>query len=406
MPFCKGSIHVGRATLAAWLIAACALLTVGLIGAAEKSSAAAPPCPLGVSYGPVAKMCAGTTENMYGYFFTYVESPVAFAAGSVPDAVAYNNVRFYTGTNRSNSVETGLRVRNNDNKGSLYQPYWATDGTSFVFHAIGSEHSTADGKNHTFVVKPNCANCKRYNISYDFNPVAAGTPDLADASSHYLDTGWELYSEYRRITYAAVENRVQFLTGNSVWNRFLASDTSMYTDKGVCDGSGGIDACWAFITQKATQTVGTQSFATLWKVTKSLTPYNGTARVPDETPAASARAEYMSQGEALAAAAKLRGAGLGDAGQDSGQERKVFTRSLKFQQYASLMDLDSSAAPPTTGDVWVVSSAGSMRTPTGNHRLVKGYTLAFDRTTGGLVDACLGKSCRLIAALPKMEEGR
>ncbi|MEU0881363.1 hypothetical protein ABZ345_22355 [Lentzea sp. NPDC005914] len=213
---------------------------------------------------PVAQMCASTSAHMYGSFTSFLYPVVGHSTSSAGNA--YNATRVFTDDAYSTSYEFGLDVSWGSPTGMThYQPYWVDYTGGYSYHQIGNGDDAPDDRPHTYMSFPHCDNCRSTDLFYDFN-FAGTTKDGVSPNAHQMVTGWELSaSSYGDVTIGRTANRIQWLNGNKVFERFPASAITTRAPAGNCAPGSQPAYCFRFDTNVAKDANG---FVTAWEVTK------------------------------------------------------------------------------------------------------------------------------------------
>jgi hypothetical protein len=346
---------------------------------------------------------------MRGVFFVARQIAFTFGAGSFASADAFNSTRVYTNANKSTSVELGTHYTN-ANGVTQYQPYWVTYGPQYTYHAISAAHAGPDNLNHTFTAIRSCATCTTWDVGFDYRKIATASGQT-NGYSQYVTSGWDVWGEYGKTTFAAQPNRLQFLTGNNNWNRFEYASTVVAQNAGDCTAGADPEYCWQFTVTRGSETVGGVKKLVYAQFTKPLvTPAGAAAALPRESGETATRraqaagaGQLMSSAEALAFVDRLRGASRStpnktaktvESGRPGGDRAPITIAAATSGPSMAAQGLDFSPEYGAGRPLWIVASSGKMPTLTGDRVMMDGFVLAIDRTTRMVVEACLGQGCR------------
>jgi hypothetical protein len=343
-------------------------------GAASATQAAAPACPT-TTRSAQAVICGKSTSGLQGFLFSNLQSTFSYGSGSYPTADAFNFMRAYTNAAKDTNVEVGTHFVYTGST-TQYQPYWSAAGPQYVYKALATATTSADGRSHTFTIVRTCATCSTWDIGYDSEKRATVTGQPIGLSKFFV-TGWAIWSEYRRSSFAKVVDSFQVMGSNGAWIRPAAGNIGTLVDQGDCSRGANPEYCWKFTTALKTVTEAGSVRAKSWEVSK---PLVAPAVVQSAVPPTSAPQKLMTRGQATALVQRLQGS---EAASSAGA-----TLSVKEAR---------TAAPEGTTKTrlsWQVSSeTGRMRTLTGSHEWKRGFLVTIDRVTGLVTQACLGAGC-------------
>ncbi|OSZ58830.1 hypothetical protein OQI_19550 [Streptomyces pharetrae CZA14] len=382
---------------------------------------------------------------MIGGFATWRNVPITFDqsdTGSATVQVA-NYLRVSPNTSSSPlapNIEIGLYAEKTGNTTHTYGPRWSevtTSGGRTTAIKAGVNPNKPDKRNHTYMtVRQDSGN--QWDVLYDFNKVGSTTKQLkvVGGSTNRIDVGLEVTGP-KFVNVPSIANRMQFMTGNKVWQQVATGNVAKSVTLPVCSSSHKPPNCF---TTKLTDS----SKFTQWSVSKPRRETSAVSaaaalqpaptRSADTTPAGvpatfngvdqqtlqsclendpdNCLATVPGLSECVVTVRLCNAAALsvGGPSEDATTGTGVSAADIRAQA-AAAFDVPSDtvaleppagpaalkAQPPhaasSSGSAWTVSSTSP--TPGLQHtdRRYKGFTARYSARTGELLQACWGDLC-------------
>lgn len=259
---------------ARFLASACAGVTaLTILGTAPSASAAAPKEACTGLYNARitfwAMTCSQPGEPMIGGFATWRNIPITFDqvdTGSTTVQVA-NYIRVSPNTSSgplAPNIEIGLYAEKTGKTTHTYGPRWSeltTSGGRTTAIKAGVNPTKPDKRNHTYMtVRQDSGN--QWDVLYDFNKVGSTTKQLKvlGGNTNRVDLGLEVMGP-KYINVPSIANRMQFMTGNKVWQQVATPNVAKSVTLPVCSTTHTPPNCF---TTKLTD----NSKFTQWTVSK------------------------------------------------------------------------------------------------------------------------------------------
>lgn len=259
---------------ARFLASACAGVTaLTILGTAPSASAAAPKEACTGLYNARitfwAMTCSQPGEPMIGGFATWRNIPITFDqvdTGSTTVQVA-NYMRVSPNTSSgplAPNIEIGLYAEKTGKTTHTYGPRWSeltTSGGRTTAIKAGVNPTKPDKRNHTYMtVRQDSGN--QWDVLYDFNKVGSTTKQLKvlGGNTNRIDVGLEVMGP-KYINVPSIANRMQFMTGNKVWQQVATPNVAKSVTLPVCSTTHKPPNCF---TTKLTD----NSKFTQWTVSK------------------------------------------------------------------------------------------------------------------------------------------
>ncbi|MGF0173180.1 hypothetical protein ACQF36_22565 [Streptomyces sp. Marseille-Q5077] len=253
---------------------ACAGVTaLTVLGTAPSASAAAPKEACTGLYNARitswAMTCSQPGEPMIGGFATWRNIPITFDqvdTGSTTVQVA-NYMRVSPNTSSgplAPNIEIGLYAEKTGKTTHTYGPRWSeltTSGGRTTAIKAGVNPTKPDKRNHTYMtVRQDSGN--QWDVLYDFNKVGSTTKQLKvlGGNTNRIDIGLEVMGP-KYINIPSIANRMQFMTGNKVWQQVATPNVAKSVTLPVCSTTHKPPNCF---TTKLTD----NSKFTQWTVSK------------------------------------------------------------------------------------------------------------------------------------------
>ncbi|WP_229866283.1 hypothetical protein [Streptomyces spinoverrucosus] len=213
--------------------------------------------------------CSQPSEPMIGGFATRRNIPIAYDqvdTGSATVQVA-NYLRVSPNTSSSPlapNIEIGLYAEKTGKTTHTYGPRWSeltTSGGRTTAIKVGVNPTKPDKRDHTYMtVRQDSGN--QWDVLYDFNKVGATTKQLkvVGGNTNRIDVGLEVMGP-KYINVPSIANRMQFMTGNKVWQQVAMGNVAKSVTLPVCSASHKSPNCF---TTKLTD----NSKFTQWTVSK------------------------------------------------------------------------------------------------------------------------------------------
>ncbi|MFF8939624.1 hypothetical protein ACF08O_33975 [Streptomyces paradoxus] len=256
------------------MASACAGVTaLTILGTAPSASAAAPKEACTGLYNARitfwAMTCSQPGEPMIGGFATWRNIPITFDqvdTGSTTVQVA-NYMRVSPNTSSgplAPNIEIGLYAEKTGKTTHTYGPRWSeltTSGGRTTAIKAGVNPTKPDKRNHTYMtVRQDSGN--QWDVLYDFNKVGSTTKQLRvlGGNTNRIDVGLEVMGP-KYINVPSIANRMQFMTGNKVWQQVATPNVAKSVTLPVCSTTHKPPNCF---TTKLTD----NSKFTQWTVSK------------------------------------------------------------------------------------------------------------------------------------------
>jgi hypothetical protein len=256
------------------LASACAGVTaLTILGTAPSASAAAPKEACTGLYNARitfwAMTCSQPGEPMIGGFATWRNIPITFDqvdTGSTTVQLA-NYMRVSPNTSSgplAPNIEIGLYAEKTGKTTHTYGPRWSeltTSGGRTTAIKAGVNPTKPDKRNHTYMtVRQDSGN--QWDVLYDFNKVGSTTKQLKvlGGNTNRIDVGLEVMGP-KYINVPSIANRMQFMTGNKVWQQVATPNVAKSVTLPVCSTTHKPPNCF---TTKLTD----NSKFTQWTVSK------------------------------------------------------------------------------------------------------------------------------------------
>ncbi|MYU24326.1 hypothetical protein GTY84_21525 [Streptomyces sp. SID8352] len=383
---------------------------------------------------------------MIGDFATWRNMPITFDqtdTGSAAVQVA-NYLRVSPNTSSgplAPSIELGLYAEKTGRTTSAYGPRWSeltTSGGRTQAIKAGVNPTKPDKRNHTYMtVRQDSGN--QWDVLYDFNKVGSTTKQLkvTSGNTNRVDIGLEVTGP-KYVDVPSIANRMQFMTGNKVWQQTATANVAKSITLPACSTSHKPPTCF---TTKLTD----NSKFTQWTASKprrqaaamnSPTTLTAPAVSPAATRAQSLPATFngvdqralhscmennpdsclatvpglsecvvtvrMCNAAALSSRESSTGTGP-DAGVSAAVVREraaaafnVPADSLSVRPTASpagALKARFRAAADSDDGSWTVTSAGPTSGLQHTDRRFDGFTARYSTHTGALLEACWGDLC-------------
>ncbi|MFD5558149.1 hypothetical protein ACFWIA_30465 [Streptomyces sp. NPDC127068] len=221
------------------LASVCAVTTVfAVLGIAPVASAAAPTQECSLLYNARitfwAMTCSQPGEPMIGGFAAWRNVPIAFDQVDTGSATvkAANYVRLMPNTATSSfspNIEIGLYAEKTGKTTHTYGPRWmeqAAGGGRLKAITAGVNPNKPDGRNHTYMTLRQDTG-DQWDILYDFNKVGSTANQLKviGGNTNRIDVGLEVTGQ-TFIDVPSIGNRLQFMTGNKVWQKVVTANVA------------------------------------------------------------------------------------------------------------------------------------------------------------------------------------
>ncbi|MFF5572569.1 hypothetical protein [Streptomyces luteogriseus] len=256
------------------MASACAGVTaLTILGTAPSASAAAPKEACTGLYNARitfwAMTCSQPGEPVIGGFATWRNIPIAFDqvdTGSTTVQVA-NYMRVSPNTSSgplAPNIEIGLYAEKTGKTTHTYGPRWSeltTSGGRTTAIKAGVNPTKPDKRNHTYMtVRQDSGN--QWDVLYDFNKVGSTTKQLKvlGGNTNRIDVGLEVMGP-KYINIPSIANRMQFMTGNKVWQQVATPDVAKSVTLPVCSTTHKPPNCFT------TKLIDNSKF-TQWTVSK------------------------------------------------------------------------------------------------------------------------------------------
>ena len=243
-----------RARFLALACAGASALTV--LGTAPSASAAAPKEACSLLYNARitfwAMTCSQPGEPMIGGFATWRNVPITFDqtdTGSATVQVA-NYLRVSPNTSSSPlapNIDIGLYAEKTGKTTRTYGPRWSeltNSGGRTKAITAGVNPTKPDKRNHTYMtVRQDSGN--QWDVLYDFNKVGSTTKQLKvlGGNTNRIDVGLEVTGS-KYINVPSIANRMQFMTGNKVWEQVATGNVAKSVTLPACGASHKPPSCF------------------------------------------------------------------------------------------------------------------------------------------------------------------
>ncbi|MFF9032128.1 hypothetical protein [Streptomyces iakyrus] len=213
--------------------------------------------------------CSQPGEPMIGGFATWRNIPITFDqvdTGSTTVQVA-NYMRVSPNTSSgplAPNIEIGLYAEKTGKTTHTYGPRWSeltTSGGRTTAIKAGVNPTKPDKRNHTYMtVRQDSGN--QWDVLYDFNKVGSTTKQLKvlGGNTNRIDVGLEVMGP-KYINVPSIANRMQFMTGNKVWQQVATPNVAKSVTLPACSTTHKPPNCF---TTKLTD----NSKFTQWTVSK------------------------------------------------------------------------------------------------------------------------------------------
>ncbi|MDK1349195.1 hypothetical protein QNO09_39435 [Streptomyces sp. 378] len=385
--------------------------------------------------------CSQPGEPMIGGFATWRNIPITFDqvdTGSATVQVA-NYMRVSPNTSSgplAPNIEIGLYAEKTGKTTHTYGPRWSeltTSGGRTTAIKAGVNPTKPDKRNHTYMtVRQDSGN--QWDVLYDFNKVGSTTKQLKvlGGNTNRIDVGLEVMGP-KYINVPSIANRMQFMTGNKVWQQVATANVAKSVTLPVCSTTHKPPDCF---TTKLTD----NSKFTQWTVSKprrQAAAASGPTAPTHSRDAATAGLPATFNGvdqqalqaclendpdnclatvpglsECVATVRVCNAAALPSGGpsEDAAADADVSAADIRARA-AAAFDVPSDALavqPPTSpaalrshphevdisGDAaWTVTSTNSTPGLQRTDRRFDGFTARYSAHTGALLEACWGDLC-------------
>ncbi|MGC4973479.1 hypothetical protein ACLQ2D_11280 [Streptomyces sp. DT199] len=229
-----------------WASACAGVTALTVLGTAPSASAAAPKEACTGLYNARitfwAMTCSQPGEPMIGGFATWRNIPITFDqvdTGSTTVQVA-NYMRVSPNTSSgplAPNIEIGLYAEKTGKTTHTYGPRWSeltTSGGRTTAIKAGVNPTKPDKRNHTYMtVRQDSGN--QWDVLYDFNKVGSTTKQLKvlGGNTNRIDVGLEVMGP-KYINIPSIADRMQFMTGNKVWQQVATPNVAKSVTLPVC----------------------------------------------------------------------------------------------------------------------------------------------------------------------------
>ncbi|WP_245173451.1 hypothetical protein [Streptomyces aureus] len=230
------------------------MLTV--FGGAAPASASAPNQACSLLYNARitfwAMTCSEPGEPMIGAFATWRNEPLVFDHTDTGSATvqASNYLRVTPNTSSSPdgpNIEIGLYAQKTGRTTNSYGPRWTeltNSGGRTKAITAGVDPNKPNKRNHTYMtVRQDHGN--QWDVLYDFNKVGSTTSQLKvlGGATNRIDVGLEVTGP-QYIDVPAISNRMQYMTGNKVWERVATRNVARSVTLPACSSSSRPPNCF------------------------------------------------------------------------------------------------------------------------------------------------------------------
>ncbi|MCX5009236.1 hypothetical protein OHB05_42740 [Streptomyces sp. NBC_00638] len=385
---------------------------------------------------------------MIGSFATWRNAPITFDQVDTGSATVQVGNYLRVSPNTSGSplaapnIEIGLYSEKTGKTTHTYGPRWtemsASGGRTTAIRA-GVNPTKADKRNHTYMtVRQESGN--QWDVLYDFNKVGSTTKQLkvVGGNTNRVDVGLEV-SGPKYVDVPSLSNRMQFMTGNKVWEQVATGNVAKSVTLPACSTTHKPPSCFT------TKLTDNSKFAQ-WTVSKPRRQASAAASPPSAPAAAAHAVAALSAGlpgtfngvdqDALqgclegpadnclatvpglsecVVTVRVCNAGALPAGgllEDPGADADVSAADIRARA-AAAFDVPGNdvaveapatspsalAADPRTDssgdDVWTVSSSSSTSGLQRGERRFEGFIARYTPRTGALLEACWGDLCEV-----------
>ncbi|MFJ6904031.1 hypothetical protein [Streptomyces griseoluteus] len=437
---------------ARFLASVCAGVTaLTVLGAAPSASAAAPKeACTGLYNAPItfwAMTCSQPGEPMIGGFATWQNVPIVFDQIDTGSASvqAANYLRVSPNTSDgplAPNIEIGLYAEKTGKTTSIYGPRWSeltTSGGRTQAIKAGVNPNKPDKRNHTYMTVRQ-ASGNQWDVLYDFNKVGSTTKQrkVIGGNTNRVDVGLEVTGP-KYVDAPSTANRMQFMTGNKVWQQVATANVAKSVTLPACSASHKPPTCFTTkltdnskFTQWTASKPRRQTAAVSSPTTLTAAPAAGQAATrasglpatfngvdqqalqscmatdPDSclatVPGLSecvvtvrvCNAAALSSGEPSADTKPDTGVSAGDVRERAAAAFDVPGDSLTIKPPASpagALQARSHAAAERAEASWTVTSTSPTRGLQHTDRRFDGFTAHYSARTGALLEACWGDLC-------------
>ncbi|MFJ4689587.1 hypothetical protein [Streptomyces sp. NPDC088789] len=381
--------------------------------------------------------CSQPGEPMIGGFASWRNVPITFDQTDTSSATVQvgNYLRVTPNTSSSPlaaNIEIGLYANKTGRTTHTYGPRWTeltTSGGRTKAITAGVNPTKPDMRNHTYMtVRQDHGN--QWDVLYDFNKVGSTTSQLKvlGGNTNRIDVGLEVTGP-KYVDVPSIANRMQFMTGNKVWEKVATRNVAKSVTLPACGASHPAPNC--FTTKLADNTTFTQ-----WTVSKPrrqaaalAAPGTETADPSHVLAAADLPATFNGVdqkalqtcldsdpdgclttvpglSECVVTARVCNAAALpaGNIGDDNTGEADVSTTDIRSRAAAAFdVPADALALDPpqaslrstngTDGAAWTVTSTSTTPGLLHTDRRFDGFTARYSARTGTLLEACWGDLC-------------
>lgn len=425
---------------ARFLALACAGATaLTVLGAAPPASAAAPTDACSILYSARITFwgmtCSQPGEPMIGGFATWRNVPITFDGTDTGSATVQvgNYLRVTPNTSSSPlaaNIEIGLYAEKTGRTTHTYGPRWTemtTSGGRTKAITAGVNPTKPDKRNHTYMtVRQDRGN--QWDVLYDFNKVGSTTSQLKvlGGNTNRIDVGLEVTGP-KYVDVPSIANRMQFMTGNKVWEKVATRNVAKSVTLPSCSASHPAPNC--FTSKLADGTNFTQwtvskprrqaaALASPHTVTPSHVPsavdlpgtFNGVdqealqACLDNDPDNCLTTVPGLSECVVTARVCNAAALAAGDTADDSTGEADVSATDIRsraaaaFDVPADALALDPPQASLRSADgmsdaAWTVTSTSTTPGLLHTDRRFDGFTARYSARTGALLEACWGDLC-------------
>ncbi|MFJ8081828.1 hypothetical protein ACIQ6Y_14575 [Streptomyces sp. NPDC096205] len=196
--------------------------------------------------------CSQPGEPMIGGFATWRNVPITFDqtdTGSASVQVA-NYLRVSPNTSSSPlapNIEIGLYAEKTGRTTRTYGPRWTeltTSGGRTKAITTGVNPTKPDRRNHTYMTVRQ-ERGDQWDVLYDFNKVGSTTKQIkvVGGSTNRIDVGLEVTGP-KYINVPAIANRMQFMTGNKVWQQVATRNVARSVTLPACSATHKPPSCF------------------------------------------------------------------------------------------------------------------------------------------------------------------
>ncbi|GAA2533915.1 hypothetical protein GCM10010423_32460 [Streptomyces levis] len=436
---------------ARYLASACAGVTaLTILGTAPSASAAAPKEACTGLYNARitfwAMTCSQPGEPMIGGFATWRNIPITFdqvETGSTTVQVA-NYLRVSPNTSSgplAPNIEIGLYAEKTGKTTHTYGPRWSeltTSGGRTTAIKAGVNPTKPDKRNHTYMtIRQDSGN--QWDVLYDFNKVGSTTKQLKvlGGNTNRIDVGLEVMGP-KYINIPSIANRMQFMTGNKVWQQVATPNVAKSVTLPVCSTTHKPPTCFTTkladnntFTQWTVSKPRRQAAATAFPLAATAAPthsrdaaaaglpatFNGVdqqalqACLENDPDSCLARVPGLSECVVTVRVCNAAALPSGGTSEDAVTGADVSAADIRARAAAafdvpadalavepptspSALKAHSNAADSSNGDAaWTVTSTSSTPGLQRTDRRFDGFTARYSAPSGALLEACWGDLC-------------